>query len=150
MTSNLGSEIIGETMDQYPDDEERGHEAATRELNNMLRKVLRPEFLNRVDETVVFRPLGMEDVVGIARMQTERLIAALESENIGLEVSNDLIRWMAEDGYDRQFGARPVKRVIQKMLVNELSREIIAGRISRNSMIYADLEEGSVVFRNRE
>lgn len=146
MTSNLGSEIIARKMDMYPDDEEKGYEAAVVELNNMLRKALSPEFLNRVDEIVVFRPLTLNDIKDIAAIQMDRLVRNLEAEGIGLEVSDRLITWLAEKGYDRQFGARPVKRVIQKMIVNELSKEIIAGKVFRNSMIRADIENDRVVF----
>lgn len=148
MTSNLGSEIIGEMIARYPDDPETRYDETAIELNRMLRKVLRPEFLNRVDDVVIFRPLQPEEIRLIARMQLDRVVGSLGNESIQMSYSETLVSWLAIKGYDPQFGARPVKRVIQKLIINELSKEIISGRIARNSRIMADVVDDRVVFRN--
>jgi ATP-dependent Clp protease ATP-binding subunit ClpB len=147
MTSNLGSEVIGEMMERYPGDSEARDREMAGELNRMLRKILRPEFLNRIDDVVVFRPLQPEHIKLIARMQLDRVVDYLRAESIDISFTEGLVSWLATRGYDQHFGARPVKRVIQKLVVNELSKEIISGRVARDSRIVADVENDTVVFR---
>jgi ATP-dependent Clp protease ATP-binding subunit ClpB len=148
MTSNLGSEIISTMIERYPDDSETRDRETVGELNRMLRKVLRPEFINRIDDVVVFNPLQPEHIKQIAAMQMERVVEYLDAGQVEMSFTGNLVSWLATKGYDHQFGARPVKRVIQKMVVNELSRQIISGQVTKNSRIIADVENDSVVFRN--
>ncbi|MBN1108443.1 MAG: type VI secretion system ATPase TssH, partial [Bacteroidales bacterium] len=108
---------------------------------------LRPEFLNRIDEIVMFRPLDQEQISEIVRIQLRAVGKMLEAQNIKLEISDDAIAWLSEKGYDPQSGARPVKRLIQKEIVNELSKELIAGRISRDSVVKVNVSQGRLVFK---
>ncbi|HPJ58423.1 MAG TPA: AAA family ATPase, partial [Bacteroidales bacterium] len=147
MTSNLGSEIIRDRMDRYNNNmSEEEEEKLRREIFTLLRKSLRPEFLNRIDEIVMFRPLNQEQISEIVRIQLRGVGRILDSQNIKLEVSDDAIAWLSEKGYDPQSGARPVKRLIQKEIVNELSKEMIAGRVSRDSVVKIDVSKGRLVF----
>lgn len=148
MTSNLGSEIIAEMIERYPDNPVIRDRETVAELIRLLRNVLRPEFINRVDDIVVFRPLQPEQIKLIARMQLERVVSYLAEENIEMSFTENLVSWLAARGYDQQYGARPVKRVIQKMVVNELSKAIIAGKIAKNSQIIADISNDGVIFSN--
>jgi len=136
MTSNLGSDIIRDRMEKWknnmPEDES---EKLRREIFMLLRQSLRPEFLNRVDEIVMFRPLSMEQIRDIVRIQLSDLKKVLENNNLRLEVTEEAIGWLAHHGFDPQLGARPVKRLIQKEIINELSKEIIAGRIDRQNTV---------------
>lgn len=148
MTSNIGSEIISELSDKYTDEDERDRKTRE-ELNRLLRKVLRPEFLNRIDDIVIFRQLGPDQLFQVARLQVDRIRRVLSSEGINLDVDDNVLSWIAGAGYDPHFGARPVRRVIQKELVNELSKAIIAGTVQRNSSVQAYLEGEKIHFRNR-
>ena len=131
MTSNLGSDMIRDRMEKWknnmPENEE---ELLRKDLFMLLRKSLRPEFLNRVDEIVMFRPLNVEQIREIVKIQLKRIEKLLEGYNLQLNVSDDAIDWLTRRGYDPQLGARPVKRLIQKEIVNELSKEIIGGKVS--------------------
>ncbi|MBN2633879.1 MAG: AAA family ATPase, partial [Bacteroidales bacterium] len=148
MTSNLGSDIIRDRMDSWnntmPEEEE---EKLRSDIFSLLRKSLRPEFLNRIDEIVMFRPLDQEQISEIVRIQLRAVGKMLEAQNIKLEISDDAIAWLSEKGYDPQSGARPVKRLIQKEIVNELSKELIAGRISRDSVVKVNVSQGRLVFK---
>ena len=132
MTSNLGSEIIQERMENWknilPDKEEK---QLRNDIMHLLRRFMRPEFLNRVDEIVMFKPLSFEQIKEIVKMQVGRLDQTLKEYNLKLSLSEDAIIWLTERGYDPQLGARPVKRLIQKEIINELSKEIIGGKVSR-------------------
>ncbi len=123
MTSNLGSDIIRDKMDKWknnmPENEE---EQLRKELFMLLRKSLRPEFLNRVDEIVMFRPLNLSQIKDIVKIQLTNLKKILEGNNLKLEVSDGAVNWLAKHGFDPQLGARPVKRLIQKEIINELSK----------------------------
>ena len=137
MTSNLGSHIILEKMaGARPgiETEERADEAKIAVLA-LLRQTIRPEFLNRIDETVVFRPLGQADMHQIVRIQFGQIQERLESLDIRLEASDDVINFFATEGYDAEFGARPLKRLMQRKILNELSKELLAGTITRNSVV---------------
>jgi ATP-dependent Clp protease ATP-binding subunit ClpB len=118
------------------------------ELFMLLRRSLRPEFLNRVDEIVIFSPLNLEQIREIVVIQLNNLRNVLSGSNLKLDVSDEAIDWLATNGYDPQSGARPVKRLIQKALVNELSKEIIAGNIPRESTVTVDVEDDRLVFGN--
>ena len=149
MTSNLGSELIRDRMDQWSNNmPEKEAESLRRELFMLLRKSLRPEFLNRVDEIVMFRPLSLEQIGEIVKIQLNNVKKVLANSNLKLEVSDDAIDWLARNGFDPQSGARPVKRLIQKEIINELSKEIISGKIPRESTVEVDVEDDRLVFGN--
>jgi len=149
MTSNLGSDLIRDRMDKWNNNmPEKESEALRRELFMMLRRSLRPEFLNRVDEIVMFSPLSIEQIREIVIIQLNYVRKALSNSNLNLEVSDDAIDWLATNGYDPQSGARPVKRLIQKAIINELSKEIISGKIPRESTVTVTVENDRLVFGN--
>lgn len=150
MTSNLGSDLIRDRMDQWNNNmPEKEAESLRRELFMLLRKSLRPEFLNRVDEIVMFSPLSLEQIGEIVKIQLNNVRKVLANTNLKLEVSDDAIDWLARNGFDPQSGARPVKRLIQKEIINELSKEIISGKILRESTVEVDVEDDRLVFGNR-
>lgn len=149
MTSNLGSALIRESIEESEGiltDEKA--EKLREELIQMLRTTLRPEFVNRVDEIVMFRPLTLEQIKDIVRLQFGRVSQMLEEKGIRSEITERAVAWLAEKGYDPLFGARPVKRLIQKEIVNGLSREIIAGSIDREKKVRIDVQSGSLVIAN--
>jgi ATP-dependent Clp protease ATP-binding subunit ClpB len=114
----------------------------------MLRATLRPEFVNRVDEIVMFRPLTIEQIGEIVRLQFGRVARMLEDKGIRSEITDRAVKWLADKGFDPLFGARPVKRLIQKEIVNELSRAIIAGKIDKEKKIMIDVQSGNLVMSN--
>jgi ATP-dependent Clp protease ATP-binding subunit ClpB len=149
MTSNLGSQLIRESIEES--NGELTDERADRlreELVMMLRTTLRPEFVNRVDEIVMFRPLAISEIREIVRMQFGRVSRILEEKGISSELSERAVAWLAEKGFDPLFGARPVKRLIQKEIVNELSRQVIAGNIDRSKKVRIDVQGGELVITN--
>jgi ATP-dependent Clp protease ATP-binding subunit ClpB len=147
MTSNLGSDIIRDRMEKWNNRiPEKENEALRKEIFMLLRHSLRPEFLNRVDEIVMFHPLNKEQIKEIVQLQMKGIIRMLETQNYGLEVTDAAIEWLAEKGYDPQLGARPVKRLIQKEIVNELSRKIIAGKILKDKKIIIDTAKDHLSF----
>jgi ATP-dependent Clp protease ATP-binding subunit ClpB len=107
---------------------------------------LKPEFLNRVDEIVMFRPLNLEQIKEIVKIQLNNVSKILENNNLRLEVSESAINWLAKHGFDPQSGARPVKRLIQKEIINELSKEIISGRIQKETTVRIDEEKDHLKF----
>ena len=146
MTSNLGSSLIRESIEESNgalSDEKAEH--LRDELIQMLRSTLRPEFVNRVDEIVMFRPLTIEQIRDIVRIQFDRVAQMLEEKGIVSEITDKAVAWLAEKGFDPLFGARPVKRLIQKEIVNELSREIIAGSIDKPGRVKIDVQSGELV-----
>jgi ATP-dependent Clp protease ATP-binding subunit ClpB len=147
MTSNLGSEIIRDRMDEWDNTmSEDEHEKLRKEILNLLRKSLRPEFLNRVDEIVMFRPLAFDQIREIVEIQIRMVNKILITNNIEIKVTDEALNWLAEKGYDPQSGARPVKRLIQKEIVNELSKHIIAGKIHRDSVVTISVKGNKLVF----
>ncbi len=153
MTSNLGSHLISEriTRDFGPNGEwEVAFADLKQELLALLKQTIRPEFLNRVDEIMVFRPLGEKDVRQIVTLQLTRVAAMLEKQGIKLEVSDEAADWLAKLGYDPLFGARPLKRVIQKHVVNPLSEKILEGAFAEGDSIQVILDShGLVTFTKR-
>lgn len=148
MTSNLGSDIIRDRMEMLNNEmSEEEHEKLRNDIFNLLRRSLRPEFLNRVDEIVMFRPLAFEQIREIVDIQIRTLNKMLQSNNIEINVTEEALDWLAEKGYDPQLGARPVKRLIQREIINELSKEMIAGRIHRDSVISISVKENKLVFK---
>lgn len=147
MTSNIGSDIIRDRMEEWKNNmPENETELLQKELFMLLRKSLRPEFLNRVDEIVMFRPLSQDQIREIVVIQLNNVRKVLENNNFKLDVSDKAIDWLAGHGYDPQLGARPVKRLIQKEIINELSKEIISGKILKESTITVDVEKDRLVF----
>jgi len=148
MTSNIGSHIIQENFEKLAEkDLEATVEKTQTEVMDLLRKTVRPEFLNRVDELIMFRPLSKTDVRQIVKLQLDQLMLKLAEKDIHLIPSEELIDHVANTGFDPQFGARPIKRMIQKELLNELSRQIIAGTIDTGVPMVMDTFDGKIVFR---
>jgi ATP-dependent Clp protease ATP-binding subunit ClpB len=148
MTSNLGSEIIRDRMDKWNDNiPEKEEEKLRNEIFSLLRKTLKPEFLNRVDEIVMFRPLTKVEVREIVKIQLGIIEKTLAGYNLKLQLDDDVLDWLAEKGYDPQLGARPVKRLIQKEIINELSKEIIGGKLSREDTVIVETDGNHLTFR---
>ncbi len=149
MTSNLGSDMIRDRMEEWNNNmPENETELLQKELFMLLRKSLRPEFLNRVDEIVMFRPLSQDQIREVVVIQLNNVRKVLENNNFRLDVSDEAIDWLAVHGYDPQLGARPVKRLIQKEIINELSKEIISGKIQKESTIAVNVVKDRLVFGN--
>lgn len=150
MTSNLGSHLIQESFENLGDvDRESVIEKTKIELFGLLKKTIRPELLNRIDETIMFTPLTKKDIIEIVKLQLNGLAKMLIKNNIELSYTDEALNYIAEIGYDPQFGARPVKRVIQKNILNELSKQILAGTVHHDSAIILDQFDGQFVFRNK-
>jgi len=115
----------------------------------LLRQTIRPEFLNRIDEIIMFTPLNKVEIKQIVNIQLKNLTRMLKEKDIQIEYTDDLIETLANKGFDPQFGARPVKRVIQKDVLNELSKEILSGKITAASHILLDAFDDKIVFRNK-
>lgn len=149
MTSNMGSDIIQENFaDVTEKNKDEVVERTRVEVMTRLRETIRPEFLNRVDEIILFQPLMRSETKGIIRIQLEGLKNLVAQNGIQLQFSDYLLDFLAENGFDPQFGARPLKRLIQKEIVNGLSKKILAGDIDRNHPVLVDVFDGVVVFRN--
>ena len=149
MTSNLGSNIIQENFEDI--NERNKEEVVNRtrvEVMNLLRQTIRPEFLNRVDEIILFQPLMKNEIRGIVNIQLNNLKRLVAQSGIQLEFSDYALDFLAEQGFDPQFGARPLKRLIQKEIVNRLSRRILAGEIDKSQPVLVDVFDNTVVFRN--
>jgi len=151
MTSNIGSHIIQDAFELIDESNvESVIEKTKVEVMNLLRATVRPEFLNRVDEIIMFQPLLKTQIMGIVKIQLEGLRRMVADNGIQLTYSDYLLEFLADQGFDPQFGARPLKRLIQKLLVNSLSKKILAGEINKNSTVLVDVFDGVVVFRNEE
>jgi ATP-dependent Clp protease ATP-binding subunit ClpB len=148
MTSNLGSEIIRDQMDKWDNKmPEKEEELLRKEIFSLLRRTLKPEFLNRVDEIVMFKPLNKNQIKEIVKIQLGNIEHMLAGYNLKLVVKEDALDWLTEKGYDPQLGARPVKRLIQKEIINELSKEIIAGKVLKDETILVYVKDGHLSFR---
>ncbi len=151
MTSNMGSQVIQENFENVTEDNKEEIVEKTKvEVVNLLRQTIRPEFLNRIDEVIMFQPLMKKEIRGIIRIQLEGLRQQVLKNGIDLQFSDYAIDYLAENGYDPQFGARPLKRLVQKEIVNRLSRRILAGDIDKTKPVLVDVFDGTVVFRNEE
>ena len=148
MTSNIGSHLIQESFEKIKNVEE-ATEKAKEEVLQLLKQTVRPEFINRIDDIVMFAPLTKADIKQIVRLQLGGIIKLVARENIVLEATPEAIDYLAERGYDPQFGARPVKRVLQKEVMNALSKEILKGNIKAGSLILIDFFDNGLVFRNK-
>ncbi|WP_177764336.1 ATP-dependent chaperone ClpB [Flavobacterium sp. I3-2] len=148
MTSNMGSHIIQEQFENDPTEE--GVENAKTEVLNLLKQTVRPEFINRIDEIVLFTPLTQSNIKQIVSLQLKSVIKMLAQQHITMDATDEAITYLAEKGYDPHFGARPVKRVVQREVLNELSKQILAGKVATDSIILLDSFDGKLIFRNQE
>ncbi|GGW43296.1 ATP-dependent chaperone ClpB [Arenibacter certesii] len=149
MTSNMGSHIIQEKFEDNSDIYS-ATEAAKVEVLGLLRKTIRPEFLNRIDDIIMFTPLSKADISKIVVLQLNQLKKMLEEQHITIDATDEAIAYLAEKGYDPQYGARPIKRVIQKDVLNNISKELLSGRISSGSIVLIDSFDNELVFRNED
>ena len=148
MTSNMGSQIIQEQFDNNPTDV--AAENAKEEVLNQLKTMVRPEFLNRIDEIIMFTPLTAGNIEQIVNIQLKGVFKMLAQQHITMDATPEAISYLSKKGFDPHFGARPVKRVIQREVLNQLSKEILAGKIKTDSIILLDSFEDHLVFRNQE
>jgi ATP-dependent Clp protease ATP-binding subunit ClpB len=151
MTSNMGSHIIQANFENVTEENKEEVVEQTRvEVMNLLRQTIRPEFLNRVDEVIMFQPLLKTEIKGIIGIQLANLAKMLAKNGIDLRFSDYTLDYLAENGYDAQYGARPLKRLIQKEIVNPLSKKVLAGKIDNQHPVLVDVFDGLVVFRNEQ
>ncbi|MBK9958088.1 MAG: ATP-dependent chaperone ClpB [Chitinophagaceae bacterium] len=151
MTSNMGSHIIQENFEKLNEkNKEEVVESTKAEVMELLRQSLRPELLNRIDEIIMFQPLMRNEIKGIILIQLEALKNLVAKNGINLQFSDYALDYLAEFGYDPQFGARPLKRLIQKEIVNPLSKKILGGDIDKTRPVLVDAFDGNVVFRNEQ
>jgi len=149
MTSNIGSHLIQDAFDGVNENNiEEANAKAKLDVMNLLRQTIRPEFLNRVDEIIMFQPLLKKEIAGIVKIQLNNLQKLVADSGIQLQFSDYALEFLAEQGFDIQFGARPLKRLIQKEIVNQLSKRILAGDIDKTKPVLVDVFDGVVVFRN--
>ena len=149
MTSNMGSHIIQEKFDTVKD-VDTAMEAAKVEVLGLLKQSVRPEFLNRIDDIIMFTPLTRKDIKKIVGLQLKGVTKMLAKQHITLDATDEAIEYLSKRGFDPQYGARPVKRVIQKEVLNNLSKEILSGKIRTDSIILLDSFDDNLVFRNQE
>ncbi|MFC7670314.1 AAA family ATPase [Hymenobacter humi] len=151
MTSNTGADIIQKNFKEL---NEFNHDEVvdrTRdEVVERLKQHMRPEFLNRIDEIVMFQPLKRKEIRKIVDIQFKHIQQRLEEAGIRLEATPEVLDYLGEQGYDPQFGARPLKRVLQRVVLNELSKDILSGRVTKDSVVEAVMEDGAVKFENVE
>ncbi len=150
MTSNIGSHIIQEKFEDIDEKSMFGVVESTKmEVFELLKKSIRPEFLNRIDETIMFQPLLKGQTEAIVKLQLNHVKALLQNESIEIEFSDNTIKWLADIGYDPTFGARPIKRIIQKEVVNQLSKSILAGELKPHGKVNVDMEGEKLKFINK-
>jgi ATP-dependent Clp protease ATP-binding subunit ClpB len=148
MTSNLGSQMIQEHFSQINNkNREKVFNKAKLDVNQLLRQTLPPEFLNRIDENIMFSPLTKKEVKQIVTIQFQAVVDKMQKQGVALTASEEALEWMAEMGYDPQFGARPIKRVIQKSVLNELSKLLLAGKVEKNTQLVLDVFDNQFVVR---
>ena len=149
MTSNMGSQIIQVNFENVTEkNKEEVVENTKREVMDLLKQTIRPEFLNRIDEVIMFQPLLLNDIKEIIRIQLNDLKEQLAENGVLLEFTDYALDYLAENGFDPQFGARPLKRLIQKQIVNQLSKKLLSGTIDKSKPVLVDVFDGMVVFRN--
>jgi ATP-dependent Clp protease ATP-binding subunit ClpB len=149
MTSNMGSSLIQENFEMM---NEGNHdeilERTQNEVTSLLKKTIRPEFLNRVDEIIMFKPLNLDEIIDVVKIQVRHAQDMLSENGIMLSLTDDAVIWVARIGFDPQYGARPLKRAIQRYILNQISKEILAGKIARDSHIRIDVKNDGLVFEN--
>jgi ATP-dependent Clp protease ATP-binding subunit ClpB len=148
MTSNMGSQLIQAAFENVtPANKEEVVESTKAQVIDLLRQTIRPEFLNRIDEVIMFQPLMIDDIKEIIRIQLNDLKEQLARNGVSLKFTDYALEFLAENGFDPQFGARPLKRLIQKRIVNELSKKLLSGSIDKSKPVLVDVFDGTVVFR---
>ncbi|WP_179339066.1 ATP-dependent chaperone ClpB [Winogradskyella ludwigii] len=148
MTSNMGSQIIQDRFEATKDIPS-AIEAARVDVLALLKQTVRPEFLNRIDDTIMFTPLSKENIVNIVGLQLKSITKMIAKQGITFDATPEAVSYLADKGYNPEYGARPVKRVIQKDVLNQLSKEILAGKVTTDSIILLDEFDGQLVFRNQ-
>jgi len=149
MTSNMGSHVIRDNFAKMtPDNRDETVEKTKQEVLDMLKQTIRPEFLNRIDETIMFTPLNQQEIEEIVGLQVKGVRKMLAANGITLEVTPAALKFLAEEGYDPEFGARPVKRVIHRLVLNRLSKDILAQTVDRSRPIIIDADDSGLTFRN--
>ena len=150
MTSNMGSHIIQEKFENLKGSIDAAMETAKVEVLALLKQIVRPEFINRIDDIVLFTPLTNDNIKQIVGLQLKSVFKMLEQQHISMSATNEAIEYLAVKGYEPEFGARPVKRVIQREVLNKLSKEILAGTIKTDSIVLLDCFDSQLVFRNQK
>ncbi len=149
MTSNMGSSLIQENFEKMTESNHDEILEKTRlDVTTLLKRTIRPEFLNRVDEIIMFKPLDFDEIRDVVKIQINQVKDMLSESGIHLELSDSAINWVAQAGFDPQYGARPLKRAIQKYILNRLSKEILAGKITRDSNIRIEVRDDELTFEN--
>ena len=149
MTSNLGSQYIQQQFEQMNDtNREEKIDETKREVMEMLKRTIRPEFLNRVDETIMFMPLTKDEIAKVVILQMKNVQKMLLAQGFTLNWTPDAIDYLADVGFDPEFGARPVKRAIQRYVLNDLSKSLLSDNVLRDKPIIIDVKEGHLIFRN--
>ena len=149
MTSNIGGELIQDKFEASGGDAS-AMETAKVEVLGLLKKMVRPEFLNRIDDTIIFNPLSEEHIKSIVKLQLKNLSKTLQEQDVIFDASPEAIAYLAQKGYEPEYGARPVKRVLQKEVLNTLSKKLLSGEINSNSVILMDAFDNALVFRNQK
>jgi ATP-dependent Clp protease ATP-binding subunit ClpB len=151
MTSNIGSDIIQENFMNISNEKdiESVVETTKIEVLERLKKVVRPEFLNRIDEIIMFQPLMQNQIKEIVGVQLDYLKKQLENNDIKIEFSDKVVNWLAEHGYEPQYGARPLKRLIQQTIVKELSKALLADTITKSDHIMVDIDKEQFTFKKK-
>lgn len=146
----MGSAFIQEQFEKInPGNRETVIEETKEKIMDMLKKNIRPEFLNRIDETIMFTPLNEEEIEQIVRLQASAITEMLKENEVTLKITDNAIKFIAKAGFDPEFGARPIKRAIQRLLLNDLSKQLLAGAIEKERPVTVDANENSLVFSNR-
>ena len=149
MTSNMGSQVIQDNFENITElNKEEVVESTKAEVLNLLKQTIRPEFLNRIDDIIMFHPLMKNEIRGIINIQLDHLKSLVAVNGIDLGFTDYALDFLVDNGYDPQFGARPLKRLIQKEIVNQLSKKILAGDIDKSQPVLVDVFDNTVVFRN--
>ncbi|MGI6718597.1 MAG: ATP-dependent chaperone ClpB [Bacteroidales bacterium] len=147
MTSNIGAYLIQEKIEKITkENREKILEETKEEINELLKKTIRPEFLNRIDEILMFTPLSKEEILEIVKLQFNNVEKMLSNNAIQVEFTDNAAQWVADNGYDPGYGARPIKRLIQRSILNELSKMILAGNVSKDNKIVIDAKDGEIIF----
>ena len=149
MTSNMGSNVIRENFEKItPENRVQVLEETKEEVLELLKQNIRPEFLNRIDETIMFTPLSRDEILDVVRLQIESVKKMLATNDITLDVTPAALSFLADEGFDPQFGARPVKRVIHRLILNRLSKDILGQKVTRERPIIIDYDGTELTFRN--
>lgn len=149
MTSNMGSSLIRENFEKItPQNREEILETTKSEVMELLKQTIRPEFLNRIDEIIMFTPLNEQEIEKIVSLQLDGIKKLLAVNGVELEITPAALKFIAHEGYDPQFGARPVKRIIHRYVLNQLSKDLLAQKVDKSKPIYIDADKNGLIFKN--